>query len=51
MEIFSETLEQFKDSDFYKKYENSYYGDIIIRETFGCDVKLHSEVKRLHLRQ
>lgn len=40
MEVIKE-LEKYQNSQFYAKYMNTYFSDIILREVFKCEVKLH----------
>lgn len=34
-------LEQYKESQFYEKYKDTYYSDIILRDVFKCNLNLH----------
>lgn len=41
MEKLDEILDQYKKSEFYKKYEDKYISDIILRNAFHREIKLH----------
>lgn len=34
-------LEQYKESQFYEKYKDTYYSDVILRDVLKCNLKLH----------
>ena len=35
------SISQYKESDFYEKYKDTYFSDVILRDIFKCELNPH----------